>query len=66
MNGHALINNGIFENNGEINFKEYGEGNSFINDGTFKNNGKILFYAPSANAVAFVNDGNLENAGEIY
>lgn len=66
MNGHALINNGIFENNGEINFKEYGEGNSFINGGTFKNNGKILFYAPSANAVAFVNDGNLENAGEIY
>lgn len=66
MNGHALINNGIFENNGEINFKEYGEGNAFINGGAFKNNGKILFYAPVANAGAFVNDGDLENAGEIY
>lgn len=66
MGGHALINNGTFENNGEINFREYGEDNAFINGGTFKNNGKILFYAPAANVGAFVNDGNLENAGEIY
>lgn len=66
MCGHALINNGTVENNGEIAFNEYGEGNAFTNGGTFKNNGKILLYAPYANAEAFVNDGDLENAGEIY
>ena len=66
MGGHALINNGTFENNGEINFKESGEGNAFVNGGTFKNNGKILFYASAENVEAFVNDGNLENSGEIY
>ncbi len=66
MCGHALVNNGTVENNGEIAFNEYGAGNAFINGGTFKNNGKMLYYAPATNAEAFVNDGDLENAGEIY
>lgn len=66
MGGHALINNGTVENNGEINFDEGGEGNSFVNGGMFKNYGKILFYAPGTNAEAFVNGGDIENAGEIY
>ena len=66
MCGHALINNGTVENNGEIAFNEFGADNAFINGGTFKNNGKILYYAHATNAEAFVNDGDLENAGEIY
>lgn len=66
MGGHALINNGNIENNGDIGFDEYGEENLFSNGGAFTNNGKLLLYVTDENAKVFVNDGKFANKGELY